>query len=257
MATEPTNRPAARPADREESDDRLLGGRVRLIQPRAGYRAAIDPVLLAGAVPAQVGQAVLDLGAGSGAVSLCLAARVPQLAITALERQAEAAALCRRNIAANGIDGAIGVVEADLARLPSSLHGVFDHVVANPPYIDRREGTRPPDEGRAAAHADGDLGLWIDTAHEALRNKGWLTLIHRADRFDRIIARLSGRFGALTLIPLWPKQGAEAKRVIVRARKGVRSPGRLTGGLILHDDRGAYTAAAQAVLRDLAAIEPD
>lgn len=247
---------ATEPAERPESDDRLLGGRVRLIQPRAGYRAAIDPVLLAGAVPAHGGETVLDLGAGSGAVSLCLAKRVPGLAITALERRAEAAALCRRNVAANGVAKAIGVVEADLARLPLPLHTAFDHVVANPPYIDRREGTRPPDAGRAAAHADGDLALWIDAAHEALRNKGWLTLIHRADRFDRIVALLSGRFGALTLIPLWPKQGMTAKRVIIRGRKGVRSPGRLTGGLVLHDEDGAYTVAAQAVLRDLAAIEP-
>lgn len=243
-------------ADSCETDDRLLDGRVRLIQSRAGYRAAIDPVLLAAAAPARAGQAALDLGAGSGAVGLCLATRVPGLAVTALEREADAAALCRRNIAANRLDGAIAVLEADLARLPETLHGAFDQVVANPPYIGRHEGTRPPNVGRAAAHADGDLEVWITAAHEALKPKGWLTLIHRADRIDRVVALLAGRFGALTLVPLWPKQGVAAKRIIVRARKGVRSPGQLSAGLVLHRADGGYTDEAMAVLRDLAPIDP-
>lgn len=242
--------------DPDETDDRLLDGRVRLIQSRAGYRAAIDPVLLAAAVPARAGQAALDLGAGSGAVGLCLASRVSGIAVTALERQPDAVLLCRRNVAANGCEGAITVVEADLAQLPGTLLGRFDHVAANPPYIGRHEGTRPPDAGRAAAHANGDLDLWVIAAHDALRPKGWLTLIHRADRVDRIMALLAGRFGAVTLIPLWPRRGAPAKRVIVRARKGARSPGQVTAGLVLHRADGGYTGAALAVLRDLAAIEP-
>ncbi|MEL6264223.1 MAG: methyltransferase, partial [Pseudomonadota bacterium] len=59
--------------------DRLLGGRVGLTQPRQGYRAATDPVLLAAAVPAAAGETVLELGIGAGAAVLCLAARVPGL----------------------------------------------------------------------------------------------------------------------------------------------------------------------------------
>jgi tRNA1(Val) A37 N6-methylase TrmN6 len=239
-----------------ETDDRMLDGRVCLTQSRTGYRAAIDPVLLAAAVPAEVGQSALDLGAGSGAVGLCLATRVPGVRVTAIEQQTEAVVLCRHNIAANGLQAAVSVVEADIADLPESLVGSFDHVVANPPYIGHREGSRPPDAGRAAAHADGDLAVWIDVADQALRPKGWLTLIHRADRFDRIVTMLAGRFGAVTLIPLWPKPGCPAKRVIVRARKGVRSPGSVSAGLVLHDKDGGFTGEASAVLRDMAPIEP-
>jgi len=242
--------------DFTETDDCLLGGRVHLTQSRDGYRAAIDPVLLAAAVPAEPGQTVLDLGAGTGAVGLCLAARLPDLKITALERVTHAADLCRRNIAANGCADRVTVTEADLALLPARLLSAFDHVVANPPYIESREGTRPPNAGRAAAHADGDIGAWVDAAHHALCPKGWLTLIHRADRFDRIVALLSGRFGAVTLIPLWPKRGIAAKRVIVRARKAVRSPGFLSAGLVLHNEDGSFTKAANAVLHDMAPIEP-
>lgn len=115
------------------SDDGFLGGRLRLLQPKAGYRAATDPVLLAAAVPARAGENALELGCGAGAAALCLAARVPGLAVTGLERQPAYAALARENAARNGL--ALTVIEGDLAHLPAALRErSFDHVLANPPY---------------------------------------------------------------------------------------------------------------------------
>ncbi|WP_348656358.1 methyltransferase, partial [uncultured Sulfitobacter sp.] len=67
--------------------DAFLGGKLHLWQPRKGYRAGVDPVLLAATVPAQAGQRVLELGCGVGAVSLCLGARVPGLQLTGVEIQ--------------------------------------------------------------------------------------------------------------------------------------------------------------------------
>ena len=69
------------------SDDKFLCGRLRLLQPVKGYRAATDPVLLAAACPAEPGQSVLDLGCGAGAATLCLGLRVPGLALSGLELQ--------------------------------------------------------------------------------------------------------------------------------------------------------------------------
>src|SRR5574343_1545621 len=85
------------------TDDKFLCGRLRLWQPAQGYRAATDPVLLAAACPATAGQSVLDLGCGAGAAALCLAARVPDLALAGLELQPEYADLARRNAARNGV----------------------------------------------------------------------------------------------------------------------------------------------------------
>ena len=111
----------------------LLGGKVAFEQPASGYRAAIDPVLLAAAVVAARG-AALELGAGTGAASLCLAWRRPTLSIVALELAAAPAALARRNVVANGFGGRVEVVEADVARLPPGLAGRFDAVFMNPPF---------------------------------------------------------------------------------------------------------------------------
>ena len=71
-------------AEPELSDDRLLGGRLRFSQPRRGYRTAIDPVLLAAAVAAESAETVLDVGTGTGATALCLAARVPGCMVVGL-----------------------------------------------------------------------------------------------------------------------------------------------------------------------------
>jgi tRNA1(Val) A37 N6-methylase TrmN6 len=241
----------------ETTEDRILGGRAVLRQPAEGYRAAIDPVLLAAAVPAKPGEQVLELGCGAGAAGLALAARLPDIRVTGLERDPDLARLCQTNIAANGMAGRVAVLAGDLLDPPPEITaGAFDHVMANPPYLEPARADLSPDPGRRAANAEGEAGLadWIAAALAALKRKGWITLIHRADRLDALINTFAGQAGAITILPLWPKAGAPAKRVILRARKGVRSPASLLPGLILHENSG-YTAAAEAVLRDAAALD--
>jgi len=230
------------------SEDLLLGGRVRLRQPREGYRAAIDPVLLAAATPARSGERVLDLGTGAGAAALCLMARIEGLDVVGLEIDAGTAALARENAALNGCDRFI-VREGDVARLPAELRG-FDRVIANPPYLDPAHADPSANESRRRSNLDAaGLAAWIEAALVATSPRGTLTLIQRADRLAEILSLLHGRAGAIVVVPLWPKPGEEAKRVIVEARKGAKTPLRLHPGLVLHAADGRYTPAAEAVLR--------
>ncbi|HYE01242.1 MAG TPA: methyltransferase domain-containing protein [Alphaproteobacteria bacterium] len=237
--------------------DRLLGGRVLLRQPAAGFRAAVDPVLLAAAVPAAPGDRVLELGCGSGAGFLCLAARVPGLEIVGAELQPEIAALAAANAAENGLAGRARILPGDLRALTAeAAGGPCDHAFANPPFLPAGGGSRSPDRGRDLAGQESGAALpeWIRAAARLLRHGGSLTLIHRADRLPDILAALSPGFGAVTVFPLWPKAGREAKRVLVAGRRGSRAPARLLPGLVLHDPAGGPTAAAEAVLRDAAAL---
>ena len=188
--------------------DPLLGGRIRLRQPRRGYRVAIDPVLLAAAVPERYCRRVLDAGAGTGAASLCLAARVPDCRIVALERDPEAAAL------------------------PAAV------------------------ERRAATVESLPVADWVGACLRRLAPRGRLLLVHRADRLAEIVAALAGGCGDLRLFPLWPRADSrEAERLLVLARKGVRSPAHLLRGLVLHRPGGGYTPEAERVLRDLAPLD--
>ena len=240
------------------TDDALLGGRVILRQPAAGYRVAIDPVLLAAAVPAAAGDRVLELGSGVGAAALCLAHRVAGCAIVGLEVAPDLVALARHNAAANGVADRVTFIAGDLRAPPPDRVGVFDQVLANPPYLPAAAVTPPDHPGKASANVEGaaaPLVGWLDAMIAAVRPKGRITLIHRADRLGEVLAGLDRRAGAVVVWPLWPGDGQAAKRVIVTARRGVATPLRLAAGLALHTRDGAYTPAAQAVLRDGAALD--
>ena len=100
-----------------------------------------------------------------------------------------------------------------------------------------------------------DLKDWIDCAFRSLSGQGSLTIIHRADQIDDIIKAMGKRFGAIEIIPLWPKAGKEAKRVIVRAYKHRQSPARIHPGITLHQENGDYTEAAENILRNMASID--
>lgn len=245
-------------SDLPYSEDMLLGGRVRLRQPRRGYRAAIDPVLLAAAVPAGPADSVLDIGCGAGAAALCLAVRVEGCRVTGIEAQRDLVHLANDNVALNGLFGRVVAVQGDLLRPPPRLEpGSFAHVMANPPFLEGGTASAPPDAAKAAAHIEGeaDLAAWVRFALMMVRPKGSVTFIHRADRMEQLLAQLSGRAGEILVFPLWAGPEKPAKRVIVRARKSVATPTRLTPGIVLHEADGRYTPAAEAVLRGGAALQ--
>jgi tRNA1(Val) A37 N6-methylase TrmN6 len=238
------------------TDDALLNGRVRLLQPESGYRAAIDPVLLAAAIPAAAGDLVLDIGCGAGAAALCLAVRTG-CRIVGIDADRVAVRLAGDNVMRNGLTGRIMILAGDLMRPPQRLEpGSFAHVMANPPFLSAGTATPSPVDGKARAHVEGeaDLATWLRFALTMVRSKGTITFIHRADRIETLLALLAGRAGEIVIFPLWAGADKDAKRVIVRARKGVASPTRLTSGLILHEADGRYTEAADSVLRQGAAL---
>jgi len=209
-------------------------------------------VFLAAAVPAEPNQQVLDLGCGSGAASLCLAARVPGCHVTGLELQRDLARLAGDNAALNGMGDRLSAIAGNLLRPPPRLSpGTFDHVMANPPFIEAGRGTAAPDPAKAAASIEGDASLadWVRFALVMARDKGSITFIHRADRIDALLGCIAGRAGEVVVFPLWPGAGQPASRVLVRARKQIRAPARLAPGLVLHEPDGRFTPDAESILR--------
>lgn len=241
-------------AEDQLSDDKFLCGRLRLLQPLQGYRAATDPVLLAAACPAKPGDSVLDLGCGAGAAVLCLGHRVPGLGLAGLELQPAYAELARRNAERNQI--AIDIQEGDISRMPATLRRDFDHVIANPPYYHAGGSPSPVPARSRAMQVDTPLSDWVAAAARRLRPGGWLTLICGADGVPQVLSALAPKLGSASVLPLAAREGRSALRVILQARKGGRAPFRLLAPFVIHQgpahdgDRESYTPQANAVLRE-------
>jgi tRNA1(Val) A37 N6-methylase TrmN6 len=232
--------------------ERFLNGRVVVRQSETGFRAGLDAVMLAAAVPNGDGE-VLELGAGAGTASLCLASRQAGLKVIGLEIDPDLAELASANADANGMTGRVTFAMADIFDLPAAYRRPFNHVLCNPPFHGD-DGQAAPDPAKARALQDGGtLPGWLEVGLKRTASGGTFTTILRADRLGEALAALPER--GVTVFPLWPKAGVAAKRVILQARQGSRAPLVMAAGLVLHRDDGSYTPEADAVLRDGRGLE--
>lgn len=242
----------------ETTTDAFLGGQLVIEQTQGGSRAGLDAVFLAVACPVKAGQTVLELGSGSGIVALAIARRVADTQVTGIEIDPALRNLAIRNAERNGlaeraaffcgdVTGALAAI-FDAGLLPDS----FDHVVANPPFLNAKDTRAPSDEKLRRAHSleAGDLEKWIRTLAAFVRPGGSATLIHRADALPELLKFCAGRFGELIAYPLFPRIGEPASRIIIQGRKGSRGPFRLARGMVLHEAGREFTPEAKAVLRD-------
>jgi FkbM family methyltransferase len=248
----------------DTSEDAFLGGKLILQQPKSGYRAGLDAVFLAACVPIANGMpmTVLDVGAGVGTVGLCVAVRCAQADVTLLERDPRLVTIARRNIRQMGAVDRTRIVAASVGATAAQLTTLglkdasFDHVAANPPFHAVGRGTSAPDALKAASHAmpADSLSEWIRFLARMAKPGGTATVIHKAEALPQLLAAFAGRFGALHVLPLHPRAGEPASRVIVQGIKGSRAPLVLCAGFVLHGEGNAFTPQAQAVLRDGAVL---
>lgn len=243
----------------EDVEIYVLDKQVRLLQPADGFRTSLDSVMLAAACPVQGGQRVLDMGCGVGGAAFCVLHRVPDCHVTGVELQDCHVELAQQNISLNNAEERAAFMMGDIRD-----YGVaepqerYDHVICNPPYLEAGEYTPSPHAKKAKALGHDEAGLdikdWVDAGFRLLKSRGSLTIIHRADAADRIVQSMGRRFGGIEIIPLWPRAGQPAKRVIIRALKDRRSPAKLHQGLVLHQDDGSYTPETDAILRGTACL---
>ena len=256
--------PAGAAIPEELTDDAFLGGRLRLLQPARGHRAGHDALLLAASVPDDARRAV-DLGAGVGTAGLALATRLPDVAVTLVEIDLATAALAARNAARQlpDLSMRLDVAIADVATLgrpggpARPAPRAADAVLMNPPFNDPARHRVSPRGARALAHAvpDADIGSWITAAERLLEPGGRLTLIHRPEAIEVLLAALKGRFGAVTIRPVHPRADLPAIRLLIGAVKGRRTPPALLPPLVLADGEGRPSPAAARILREGASVE--
>jgi tRNA1(Val) A37 N6-methylase TrmN6 len=240
------------------TEDRWLGGRLILAQPKRGHRVGTDAILLVAAAGKLEGR-IVDVGAGVGAVGLALAQRNPLASVDLVEIDPELAALAERNAARNGLEARVRVPRLDVlnskARREAGLAEQAGCIVTNPPFFNALAVRVSPDAGKARAHVlgHGEVGAtladWVQASLATLARGGRFVMIHRPDALGAILAGIGGRLGSLALLPVHPTIGAAAHRLLVSGVKGSKAPLRIAPALILHGADGRLTAEADAIHR--------
>lgn len=242
------------------TEDMVLGGQLRLRQPKRGHRAGHDAILLAAATPARAGHRVVEFGAGVGTAGLALARRVSGLDLVLVEIDETLAGLARGNAAANDISAGVLTFDVTAGAEAFAAAGLgpdsADVVLMNPPFNDAERHRASPDPARQSAHvaASDTLERWTHAARRVLKSGGVLTLIWRADGLSEVLAALERGFGSLAILPVHPGPKGAAIRAIVTAVKGGRAPLALHPGLVLQDPDGEGGAEATIVLGGKAAL---
>jgi len=247
----------------EVTKDGFLNGAVVITQPKSGFRAGSDAVLLAAALNVESGQSILDVGSGVGTAGFCALYRVAESQLWAIELQENLVKLAQRNAEQNNLQDRAHIIHADIG-VRMSFRGAtgpygkrlleegFDHVITNPPFYGKGRAQKAKSMTKTISHIESSVALadWLQFCLARTKSKGTVTVIHRAERLADILAALSPGCGSFRVIPLWPSQEVSAKRVIVQGIKGDKGPLELTKGIVLHETDGTPTDAANRLLRD-------
>ncbi|MEP3045791.1 MAG: methyltransferase [Roseibium sp.] len=249
--------------DQEITHDAFLNGKVYVQQPKHGrHRAGLDAVFLAAALPHDLQGHVVDLGSGVGTAGFCAAARLANITVTLVEIDTTALALAESGLTDSknsGFSDRVTTLEADITAKGNIRHasgltpGMADHVIMNPPYYEADRFRASPVTARAGAHMLDERGLepWVKTATDIVKVGGTLTIVFRADGLQELLSVLDSRFGAIDVIPLHPRPGIPATRVLVRAIRASKAPLQLLPGIVLHGEAGPdFTAQAKSITRD-------
>lgn len=241
-------------------EDLLLGEKLRLLQPRRGHRAGTDALLLAATTPEGFIGHIADIGAGVGTVGLTASLLEPAARITLVERDPGSSGLAARNIGLNNLTERVQLTRVDLfsgsMRREAGLRDAVDLVLTNPPFHNGAMIRRSPDAAKRSAHVleGGLLDDWLRACVDVVRPGGQIVLIHRADALETILAGFQGRFGGVTVRPIYPYADASAVRVLIAGRKGSRAPLHILPPLILHERGGRFTDYIAAINRGEARI---
>jgi tRNA1Val (adenine37-N6)-methyltransferase len=238
--------------ENSETCDAILGGALRVIQPRSGYRFAVDSILLARFVAVRVRDRVLELGAGTGVISLAIAMLAHPREIVALEIQPQLVAMIDRGAKLNGITS-IRAVAGDLRTLKDAHIACegFEVVVANPPYRANKAGRVSPQESRRIARSESGATLedFVWAASRYTRRGGRSAFVFAADRCAELISTLrEHRLEPKRIRFVHPYAESAATTVLIEARKNGGVEVAIEAPLILFDAPGVYSRQAREML---------
>ena len=221
---------------------------------QAGNQAlGTDSILLADFIHPRPGARGIDLGCGSGIISLLLLAREARLEMTGLELDAAAAEIARENLRRNGLDARGHIVTGDIRACRELFRaGSFDFAAANPPYFPVPRGALSPDASRAAARSE-----CCCTLEELCRAVEWLLpsggrfyLVHRPERLSELCVTLTAcGLEPKRLRPVAVRGERAPSLVLLEARRGGRPGLNWEAPLLLQNADGGESEELRRIYR--------
>ena len=238
------------------TEDSFLGGKLNLLQPKKGFRAGLDSVLLAASVNAKSGEKVFEIGAGVGTVLFCLMNRISGLNATAIEIMQEYHSLLLINAKKNKFKA--NLILGDLFTNEKLKKESFDQIFFNPPYYPVSNYKISDNKLLEIAHIEypGILKKMLNIALKRCKPYGYITLIHRPARISDILSILKNEAGDIKILPIVSSNSKNASRMIIRARKSAKGDTKLLNPLYLYKDskkmgqKKQYTSEIQNILRN-------
>ena len=239
----------------EYTSDYLLDKKVKVFQPVNGYRASTDAVFLSSLVDekkVKENMMILDVGSGTGAISLCLAERLKnkKVNILGVDIQEDLVELSNFSSKENGFGDFLKYMNIDIRKKTSLKAGNFDFVITNPPYSDHDMPSPNQSKKTAHNHQDFNLSEWLKFCLKMLKPKGYILLINRTEAINEILEAMSNKAGNIEILPIYSKEGQKAKRVAVVAQKGYKGITKILPPFYTHNEDGSYTNKAQSILRE-------
>ena len=238
------------------TEDSFLGGKLSLFQPKKGFRAGLDSVLLAASVNAKSGEKVLEIGAGVGTVLFCLMNRISGLEATGIEIMEEYHSLLLINAKRNKINA--NLILGDFFTYENLKKEIFDQIFFNPPYYPVNNYKISDNRLLDIANIEypGILKRMLNFALKRCKPYGYITLIHRPARISDILSILKNGAGNIKILPIVSSNSKDASRIIIRARKSAKGDTKLLNPLYLYKDskkmgqKKQYTSEIQNILRN-------
>lgn len=229
----------------------FLGGKLKIFQPKKGFRFGIDSVLLAYFLKLKPSQKILEVGTGSGIISFIALTRFPNCKIWALERDSMFIYCLKRNIFLNNFEGKFFIIAGDILYPPFKPE-TFDVVFSNPPYFKLGTGRESPYEEKNLAFREKIFHLekFIIKTSQILKNKGSLFLIFTSSRMAELFYYLKKyqlEPKILRLVHSYPEE--EAKLILLRAvKRGGEALKILPPLYIYQKSKGEYTEEVKKML---------
>lgn len=233
--------------ENERIDD-LEYKELKIIQNKDGFCFGIDSILLSDFAKEIPNNAkVIDLGTGTGIISILLCEKTKLSKIIGIEIQKEVYELAKRNIKLNNLENKFEVINENIKNLEKILEkNSYDAIVTNPPY--KKENTGLTNENKlkliSRHEIEANLEDFIQISSKLLKNNGAFYMVHRPERLTDIIENLrKNKLEPKTLQLIYPKINKQPTMILIKAIKNAKPFLKIKEPLIIYNEDNTYTDA--------------